>query len=131
VSDAECIHGMTAAWCAACRTTTTMTASPAKLHSVNRRSDQRLFDDLCEILGVARYVPGPGSSPSRVFEAAAVSARVKAGSMPEVGSAIATKAGLSWGTECDNRRKHSGATVVTREGLEVVLKALEILSKKR
>ena len=94
------------------------------------RSKQRLLDDLCDLLGVARYAATPGSSPSRVFDAAAARAKVKPGSMPTVGAAIATKAGLAWGPQCDNRRHHHEATMVSREGIAVLTEALGILAKR-
>jgi hypothetical protein len=64
-----------------------------------------------------------------VFSAAAVRAEVEAGSMPEVGEAIATKAGLVWGPDCDNRRTRQDGTVVSREGVGMVVQALKILAK--
>ncbi len=49
--------------------------------------------------------------------------------MPDVGAAIATKAGLVWGPDCDNRRTRPSGTVVSREGVGMVVKALRILAK--
>ena len=128
MSDEECIHGMTRAWCSACRAPIAV-AAPAGADPYGGRSRQLLFDDLCELLDVPRYVPGPGSTPSRVFAAAAVRAGVESSSMPDVGAAIATKAGLVWGPDCDNRRTRPSGTVVSREGVGMVVKALRILAK--
>jgi len=64
-----------------------------------------------------------------VFAAAAVRAGVESSSMPDVGAAIATKAGLVWGPDCDNRRTRPSGTVVSREGVGMVVKALRILAK--
>lgn len=127
VSDEECIHGMTRAWCSACRVPNPATTPPGT-DPYGGRSTQKLFDDLCALLDVPRYVAGPGSSPTRVFSAAAARAEVGTGSMPEVGEAIATKAGLTWGPECDNRRSRQQGTVVSREGVGTVVQALRILA---
>jgi hypothetical protein len=131
MSDDQCIHGMTPAWCATCRGRKSISGPPAaEFRPYDGRSTQNLLNDLCDLLDVARYVAVPGSSPSRVFDAAAVRAHVEAGSMPEVGAAIATKAGLSWGPECDNRGIRNGGTVVSREGVGMVVEALGILAKR-
>jgi hypothetical protein len=131
MSDDQCIHGMTPAWCATCRGRKSISGPPAaEFRPYDGRSTQNLLNDLCDLLDVARYVAVPGSSPSRVFDAAAVRAHVEAGSMPEVGAAIATKAGLSWGPECDNRGIRHGGTVVSREGVGMVVEALGILAKR-
>ncbi|HEY5979184.1 MAG TPA: hypothetical protein VIT41_06055 [Microlunatus sp.] len=95
------------------------------------RSAQLLFDDLCALLDIPRYFGGPGAAPSRVFSAAAARADVAEGSMPEVGEAIATKAGLVWGPSCDNRHSREHGTVVSREGVGVVVQALKILAESR
>lgn len=131
MTDDECIHGMTRAWCSACRTSTT-TTPPSKAASdpYGGRSRQLLYDDLCALLDVPRYVPGPGSTPSRVFSAAAAQAKVEiTGSMPEIGEAIAAKAGLTWGPGCDNGGMSQHPTAVTRDGVGVVVQALTILAK--
>ena len=131
MSDDECIHGMTPAWCATCQGRKSISGQAAvEFRPYDGRSTQNLLNDLCDLLDVARYVAVPGSSPSRVFDAAAVRAHVDAGSMPEVGAAIATKAGLSWGPECDNRGIRNGGTVVSREGVGMVVEALGILAKR-
>jgi hypothetical protein len=129
VSDEECIHGMTQAWCDACRVPATVTSQAPGTDPYGGRSKQFLFDDLCRLLDVPRYVPGPGSTPSRVFTAAAARAGVDTGSMPEVGQAIAVKAGLVWGPECDNRESRRQGTVVTRDGVGLLIRALKILDR--
>ncbi|MDN5763105.1 MAG: hypothetical protein L0H41_12415 [Microlunatus sp.] len=129
MSDDECIHGMTRAWCDACRVPTTVTTPAPGTDPYGGRSRQLLFDDLCQLLDVPRYVPGPGSTPSRVFSAAAARAEVDTGSMPEVGEAIAVKAGLVWGPDCDNRQSREHGTVVSRDGVGVVVQALKILAE--
>ncbi len=49
--------------------------------------------------------------------------------MPETGEAIAQKAGLTWGPDCDSRGTISGGgSTVTRDGLEVMLKSLRRIS---
>lgn len=129
MSHDECLHGLDREGCASCGSEPKASAVIASAPSSNR-SKQRLLDDLCDLLGVARYAVTPGSSPSRVFDAAAARAKVKPGSMPTVGAAIATKAGLTWGPQCDNRRHHHEATMVTGEGVAVLTEALSILAKR-
>ena len=116
---------MTQAWCDVCRAPQLVNTA---VDPHGGRSAQLLFDDLCGLLDIPRYFPGPGSTPSRVFAAAATRAEVSAGSMPEVGEAIATKAGLSWGPGCDNRQSRAHGTVVSREGVGVVVQAMRILT---
>ncbi len=119
---------MTQAWCHVCR-------APQPVDTVSDphggRSTQLLFDDLCALLDTPRYFPGPGTTPSRVFAAAAAKAKVAPGSMPEVGEAIATKAGLVWGPGCDNRQTRDHGTVVSREGVGVLVQAFTILGTKK
>lgn len=90
---------------------------------------QDLLDEICVILGVPREPVGRGSSlPSSVFAVAAARTGVGQGSMPEIGEMIAADAGLAWGPDCDSRGTVSeGGSTVTREGLSVVLRALEKL----
>ena len=49
--------------------------------------------------------------------------------MPEVGEAIATKAGLDWGPGCDNRHSREQGNVASREGVGVMVQAFRILGK--
>jgi hypothetical protein len=126
----ECLHGMAREGCASCGGRVAVASPSTPSGAPNNRSKQRLLDDLCDLLGVARFAAVPGRSPSRVFDSAAVRAKVKPGSMPTVGAAIAAKAGLAWGPECDNRRRKHEATMVTREGVAVLTQALVILDKR-
>ncbi len=130
MSQDECLHGLDRGGCSSCgdRVPTDSRATPSG--RPNNRSKQRLLDDLCDLLEVARFAAVPGSSPARVFQSAAARAKVKSGSMPTVSAAIAAKAGLSWGPECDNRRPRQEATMVTREGVAVLTEALVILAKR-
>lgn len=129
MSTSTCQHGMTAAGCSYCTRSapTGVTTSSAS----NGRARQRLLDELCDRLGVARHAETPGSSPARVFVAAAGAAKVPTGSMPKIGAAIAAKAGLEWGPGCDNRGHHVEATRVTAEGIATVRDALAILASRR
>jgi hypothetical protein len=132
MADEECIHGMTRAWCASCTGTEGAAASRTGEYGFHGgRSKQDLLDDLCDLLDIRRQPIGVGSSlPSDVFEAAARQAGVQIGSMPETGEAIANKAGLTWGPDCDSRGNLSGGgSTVTRVGLEVMLKSLRRLSR--
>ena len=121
---------MNIAWCATCQgRKASINPPPVAVRTFGGRTKQSLFNDLCDLLGVARYVARPGSNPSRVFKAAATRAEVDSGSMPEVGAAIATKAGLAWGPECVSRGTPKAASVVTREGVGVLVEAMGILGK--
>jgi hypothetical protein len=131
MSDDECMHGMNAAWCANCADRSRAAAPPTGGSTSDRvRSKQNLVNDLCDVLGVARHNFGPGSTlPQGIFRAAATRAKVRHGTMPKVGAAIAAKAGLVWGPECTNSGTRSGENLtVTRAGLDVMVKALGILA---
>lgn len=107
-----------------------LTVVSASTGTTEVTSKQDLLNDLCEALGLPREPIGVGSSPpSRVFEAAARAAGVRVGSMPEIGEAIAARAGLDWGPDCDSRGSVSGGgSTVTREGLAAMVKAVRLLS---
>lgn len=126
----QCQHGMAAAGCSYCRGVASSGSAPMVVNS-GVRSRQRLLDELCDQLGIARHAETPGSSPSRVFAAAANSAKVPSHSMPRIGAAIAAKAGLDWGPSCDNRSHRTEATRVTSEGIATVRQALAILAERR
>ncbi len=130
MSDDECIHGMNPMWCANCAERRRAAAPPVDKPSGGNRSKQNLVDDLCDVLGVARHNLGPGSTlPPRIFRAAATRAKVRHGTMSKVGSAIAAKAGLQWDAACANPGSLAGGNpTVTREGLDVMVKALSILA---
>jgi hypothetical protein len=133
MTDDECVHGMTAAWCGICNGAEA--SSPVSRSRSGEsgfhggQSKQDLLDQLCQLLAVPRESVGRGSSlPSHVFDLAARRAGVRPGSMPEVGERIARKAGLTWGPDCDSRGTPSaGGSTVTREGLSVMNKALGML----
>jgi hypothetical protein len=131
MSDDECIHGMNPSWCANCAERHRVASPPMGKPSGDRnRSKQDLVNDLCDILGVARHHSGPGSTlPPRIVRAAATRAKVRHGTMPKVGSAIAAKAGLLWGPECASPAGTTGGNpTVTRLGLAVMIKALGVLA---
>ncbi len=88
-----------------------------------------LLAEVCTVLGVPRARIGVGSSlPSQVFDEAARQVGVSYGSMPEIGEAVARRAGLAWTAACDSRGSLSGGgSTVTREGLSVLLDALRRL----
>ncbi len=130
MSNDECIHGMTTAWCATCSGRNGVAEVPIGKPLHGSRSKQNLLDDLCDDLQVARYSVRPGSTlPQRIFHAAATRAKVQHGSTLTVSAAIAAKAGLDWGPECATRTGRKDVPTVTREGLEVVVRALGILAK--
>ena len=132
--DVECLHGMTPTWCGICKGMDTRSAYAT---TTNHRPDdgpskQDLLDKVCTLIGAPRVRIGEGSSlPASVFRAAARFTDVPVGSMPEVGQRITTKAGLSWGPDCDSRTTASaGGSTVTREGLDVMILALETLAAR-
>lgn len=127
----DCKHGINPAWCAIC---SGLETGPARSSSGNYgyfggQSKQDLLVAICDLLGIPRMSVGVGSSlPSEMFEAAAFAAGVPNASMPEIGEAIAVKAGLTWTPDCDSRGSSSGGgSTVTAEGLNVMLEALKRL----
>ena len=93
---------------------------------------QAQLDRLCRQLDIPMAkVAADGSLPVEVFAAAAKACKVKAGSMPETSALIASKSGLKWTPACDNRATTTGgATMVTREGLVVLNKAVGVVLAK-
>lgn len=87
---------------------------------------QAQLDRLCRQLSIPPVkVAADSSLPPAVFAAAAKACGVKAGTMPEIASSIASKTDLTWTLACDNRTTPKGkATAVTREGLVVLNKAV-------
>jgi hypothetical protein len=124
---------MNPAWCSSCLGNDDR-AYPGVNGSISRGGDshQAQWDRLCRQLGVPSTPIGEGTTlPSDVFEAAALQCGVKAGSMPAIGKALAKQAGLPWGAACHSRGTvRSGGPTVTREGLDVVNRAVtEILAR--
>jgi hypothetical protein len=127
----ECIHGMDPTWCATCNGAD---ARAARGHGAGYgfyggETKQDLLYELCDLLGLPRQPIGVGSSlPSDVFEAAADRAGVRRGSMPEIGRAIARKAGKRWGSDCDSTGSISGGgSTVTAVGLRVMIDSFGVL----
>lgn len=124
----ECIHGMDPEWCATCNGADTAATSGRSINTgfYGGETKQDLLNELCDALGLPREPIGAGSSlPSLVFEAAARRAGVAIGSMPEVGQAIAEKAGKRWTAQCDSTGSPSGGgSTVTAVGLRVVIDSL-------
>jgi hypothetical protein len=118
---------MTAAWCAICtKSDQTIAASPSSSGFWHGQSKQDLLDQLCEQLGLPHHRVGVGSSlPSAVFDELVRRFQVRPGSMPEVAEAVVRLANLDWTAGCDSRGSISGGgSTVTREGLEVLVKAV-------
>lgn len=99
---------------------------------------QQSLDRLCELLELAPMHVSVGSSvPAEVFYTAARRFGVELeGSMPELGEAIATAAGVDWpnsldlppSVRCDSRLTPSkGGSTVTRYGLDRLREAVEVL----
>jgi len=98
------------------------------------RTKQEALDRLCEILEIPQRLLRPGSTiPVAVFQAAASLAGInQQGSMPEIGEAVAARAGVAWDASCDSRDTPSGGgSTVTLEGMNRLIEALEILSGKQ
>lgn len=128
--DDECIHGFDPALCGTCTGTDyAVTSSTGTYGFHGGATKQDLLTKMCRQLGVRVQTVGVGSSlPSDVFEEAARRVGVPLGSMPDIGYAIASKAGFPWGPGCDSTGSVSGGgSTVTAEGLEVIVKALDKL----
>ena len=127
----ECIHGVNPEWCGICTkvelATTSVRVGEYGFHG--GRTKQELLSQLCAALGIRDHQVGRGSSlPSEVFQIAARRFRLRMGSMPEIGRALALKAGLNWGPDCDSTGSISGGgSTVTIEGLEVMIEAVKRL----
>lgn len=135
LEDDECRHGMTLAWCGFCNGTVAARSAyttPSGRTHTDGPTKQELLDKVCSLLAIPSVRIGEGSSlPSGLFRAAARIIDVPVGSMPQIGQAIATKAGLAWGPDCDSRDTDSaGGSTVTREGLDVIILALETLAAR-
>jgi len=123
----ECRHGMNPEWCSSCRGHDDSAYGGVRGSGfLGGEAKQDQLDRLCEQLGIPKVQVGVGSSlPSHVFESAARQCRVPLGSMPEIGEALARRAGLLWSADCDSRGTISGGgSTVTREGLDVINRAV-------
>lgn len=127
----ECIHGTNPEWCGFC-------SPPANEAPSNRtgeygfhggRTKQDLLSELCQVLGLRAHRVGTGSSlPSEVFHVIATRFQLPNGSMPEIGRALAAKAEVAWGPDCDSTGSVSGGgSTVTAEGLEVMIRSVRKL----
>ncbi|MCW2671783.1 MAG: hypothetical protein JWP14_372 [Frankiales bacterium] len=134
VSEDRCIHDMIAGTCGTC----TPRAGSIDLGQGGTRSNS-LRDDaplkqesltrLCRLLGLPALSIGVGSSvPSEVFDEMVRRFGVPDGGMPEVGEAVALKAGLQWDAACDSRGTLSGGgSTVTAPGLARLVQAVMTL----
>lgn len=122
----DCRHGLNPEWCASCRGDDDRALSPAGGRNVFGNGMQAQLDRLCRQLAIPTVKVGAdGSLPTEVFAAAAKACGVKAGTPPETAALIASKSGVKWTPACDNRTTaKGGATMVTREGLVVLNKAV-------
>lgn len=128
----ECIHGIGGAWCGICNATVDAgSTSRTGDYGFHRgRSKQDVLTELCQALGIRGHHVGAGSSlPAEVFEVVAARFALSNGSMPQVGKALAAKAGLQWGANCDSTGSVSGGgSTVTVEGLEIMVQAVRRLA---
>ncbi len=122
----ECMHGMNPEWCATCRGTDAPPRPGDRYGYYGGETKQDLLDALCDLLGIPCQRLGVGSSlPAEVFHVVAARAGIPAGSMPEIGRAVAQKAGLDWTTDCDSTASTSGGgSTVTATGLKVLVEAV-------
>jgi hypothetical protein len=118
---------MNPAWCSSCLGDDDR-AFPGLNGSGTRAgvSEQEQVDRLCRQLGLPSQAVGEGVElPLDVFEQAAVRCGVKVGTVPAMGRALARQAGIPWGAACHNRATEtSGGPTVTREGLDVINRAV-------
>lgn len=129
IDNDDCIHDMPRGWCATCNKLEQSPSRSGEYGFFGGTTKQDLLDDICDQLRIPHEPLGVGSSiPSQVFAVAGQRTGVGRGSMPEIGQALAEKAGVKWGPDCDSRGSTSGGgSTVTREGLDAVLQALRIL----
>ena len=126
----DCVHGMNPDWCAVCqRTDHRDIGAPGNYGYYGGQSKQDLLNHLTDQLGLARETVGVGSSlPSTVFDTAAKRFGIPYGPMPEIGEALAVKAGRTWDADCDSRVSPSGGgSTVTAQGLEAMNRSIATL----
>ena len=128
----DCRHGLNPEWCASCRGDDDRALSPTAGRNVFGNGMQAQLDRLCRQLSIPTpKVGADGTLPDEVFAAAAKACGVKAGTMPETAALITSKSGLKWTPACDNRvTTKGGATMLTREGLVVLNKAVGVVLAK-
>jgi hypothetical protein len=121
----RCQHGLIPGECGPC-------PDPSIRPAVEQR-DVPLKADLVRRLASMLDMPDPGigvgsSIPSELFAVMARRVGVPFGSMPEVGEAVARKAGVAWDKDCDSRSSTSGGgSTVTAVGLGRLVTALQRL----
>jgi len=126
----DCVHGMNPDWCAACQKTDHGDiGAPRNYGYYGGQSKQDLLNLVTDQLGMPRETVGVGSSlPSTVFDTVAKRFDIPKDSMPEIGEALAVKAGRSWSADCDSRGSLSGGgSTVTAQGLEVMNRSIATL----
>lgn len=126
----DCIHGMNPDWCAVCQKTDHGDiGAPRNYGYYGGQSKQDLLNLVTDQLGMPRETVGVGSSlPSTVFDTVTKRFDIPNGSMPEIGEALAAKAGRPWSADCDSRGSLSGGgSTVTAQGLEVMNRAIATL----
>ncbi len=127
MADDRCIHEMIREHCSTCSPRPGQVDLHTGKSGIGNTADAALKQDsltaLCGKLGIAKPQIGVGSSvPSEVFDAMVERHGVPAGSMPDVGRAIANKAGVPWDEACES----TGSTV-TGIGLERLVASLKCL----
>jgi hypothetical protein len=126
----ECLHGMEMVWCSTCNKIDDSFLSRSYSYGWNDiETKQDIFDEITDLLGVARQQLSVGSSlPSDVFEEAARQVGVPSGSMPVICEYIVRKAGMNYLPFYDSRLTESGGgSTVTIDGVRAMKKALELL----
>ncbi len=123
----DCQHGMNPEWCSTCRGDDDRAFSGVKPVGVQAKDPKQAeLDKLCKQLKIPTVPVAAGNRlPSQVFEAAARQCGVVSGTMPEIGKALAEKAGLEWTATCAAASTSRGrGDTVTQEGLTVINKAV-------
>ncbi len=126
----RCTHALLPSTCPACPVPTAQNeASPGRRTSVGTPPKAESVKELCALLGVPNMGIGVGSSIySDLFRLMAARTGVPAGSMPQVGQAVAAKADVPWDHSCDSRSTPSnGGSTVTGVGLARLVTALRRL----
>jgi hypothetical protein len=121
-------------WCSRCRGDDDRAFSGVREIGVQGRDPkQDQLDRLCKQLGIPSVPVGVGGSfPSHVFESAARQCGISERSMPQIGQALAKKAGLDWTADCDSGDTLvAGRHSVTQAGLDVMSEAVAGLLPRR
>ncbi|MFD1505739.1 hypothetical protein FE374_00930 [Georgenia yuyongxinii] len=130
MTDDECIHGMTAAWCGLCikvEPVPTVRSGSYGFHGGETKQD--VIDEIHDLLGMRRQAVSNGSSlPASMFRIACERLGLPYRNMPDACERIVKRAGLRWNPDFDSRATRSGGgSTVTLEGAQAMRDALRAL----